>query len=95
MKKKLYTIEAIGKYFVKYREYSEDMGKVQATKAIMDMLRYDSGTVVYMNIVKENSSFTTIIKCPRYTKGRWDSFGISTREVNFMDYSDHSYTDSL
>jgi len=86
--KKEYTVEATGKYFVKYREYSDDMGKVQATKAIMDMLRYDHGTVVYMDIVKENRSFTAIIKCPRYTEGRWKSFGIRTREVNYMDYID-------
>ena len=81
--KKEYTIEAIGKYFCKHKEYSIDMGKVQATKAIMDMLRYDSGKVVYMEIVKENRSFTAIVKCPRYTKGRWDSFGLRTREVNY------------
>ena len=85
VKKKEYTIEAIGKYFCKYKEYSDDIGKVQATKAIMDMLRYDHGKVVYMDIVRENRRFTAIIKCPTYTKGRWDSFGIRTREVNYME----------
>ena len=81
--KKLYTIEVTGKYFCKEKEYSDFQGKVQATKSVLDMLRYDSGKVVYMEIVKENRSFTAIIKSPRYTKGRWDSFGIRTREVNF------------
>ena len=82
-KKKEYTIEATGKYFCKHKEYSDFQCKVQATKSILDMLRYDSGRVVYMDIVKENRSYVAIVKCPRYTKGRWDSFGIRTREVNY------------
>ena len=86
VKTKEYTIEATGKYFCKHKEYSDDMGKVQATKSILDMLRYDSGRVVYMDIVKENRSYVAIVKCPRYTKGRWDSFGIRTREVNYDSY---------
>ena len=86
--KKEYTIEATGRYFVAVREYTVDVAKEQATKAIQDMLRYDSGRVVYMDVVRENRSFTAIIKCPRYTKGRWDSFGIRTREVNYMDYEE-------
>ena len=82
-KKKEYTIEATGKYFCKHKEYSDFQGKVQATKSILDMLRYDRGRVVYMDLVKENRSYVAIVKCPRYTEGRWDSFGIRTREVNY------------
>ena len=84
-KKKEHTIEATGRYFITLRpeEYSTEVGKEQATEAIQDMLRYDSGRVVYMDIVKENRSYVAIVKCPRYTKGRWDSFGIRTREVNY------------
>ena len=82
-KKKEYTIEATGKYFCKHKEYRDFQGQVQATKSILDMLRYDSGRVVYMDIVNENRSYVAIVKCPRYTKGRWDSFGIRTREVNY------------
>ncbi len=85
-KRKEYTIEAKGLYFTKYKEYSEDIGKIQATKAVLDMLRYDHGKVVHMDIVKETRSFTAIIKCTSYTKGRWDSFSIRTREVNYDSY---------
>ena len=86
--KKEYTIEVTGRYFVGVREYTIEVGKEQATKSIQDMLRYDGGRVVHMDVVKENRSFVAIIKCPRYTKGRWDSFGIRTREVNYMDYEE-------
>ena len=82
-RKKEYTIEATGRYFVAVREYPTEIAKEQATKAIQDMLRYDNGRVVYMDVVMENRSFVAIVKCPRYTKGRWDSFGIRTREVNW------------
>jgi len=86
--KKEYTIEATGRYFVGVREYPTEIAKEQATKAIQDMLRYDSGRVVYMDVVMENHSFTAIVKSRQYTKGRWDSFGIRTREVNWESYTD-------
>jgi len=92
MAKKEYTIEASGRYFVGVREYPMEVATEQATKAIQDMLRYDSGRVVNMDVVKENRSFVAIIKCPRYTKGRWDSFGIRTREVNYMEYVNIEWT---
>ena len=87
-----YTIEATGRYFVSVRTYPMEVAKEQATKAIQDMLRYDSGRVVYMDVVMENRSFVAIVKCPRYTKGRWDSFGIRTREVNYMEYVNIEWT---
>ena len=96
-KNKEYTIEAIGRYFahshlyneqVAVGEYPIEVAKEQATKAIQDMLRYDNGTVVYLDVLKENHSFTAIIKSRQYTKGRWDSFGIRTREVNWESYND-------
>ena len=86
-KKKEYTVEAIGRYFVAVREYPMEVAKEQATKAIQDMLRYDGGRVVYMDVVMENHSFTAIVKSRQYTKGRWDSFGIRTREVNWESYT--------
>ena len=81
--KKEYTIEASGRYPVWPRKYTVNGAKEEATKAIQDMLRYDGGRVVYMDVVRENCSYVAIVKCPQYTKGRWDSFGIRTREVNY------------
>ena len=92
MAKKEYTIEAIGRYFskgsaiVSARKYTTEVAEEQATKAIADMLRYDNGRVLYLNPVQENCSFTAIVRCSSYTKGRWDSFGIRTREVNYESY---------
>jgi hypothetical protein len=86
MAKKEYTIEVTGRYFVAVREYPTDVAKEQATKSIADMLRYDKGRVLYLDVVKENRSFTAIVRCQNYTKGRWDSFGIRTREVNYEAY---------
>ena len=88
MSKKEHTIEATGRYFITLRpeEYSTEVGKEQATEAIQDMLRYDHGRVLYLDIVKENRSFTAIVRSSNYTKGRWNSFGIRTREVNYDSY---------
>ena len=85
---KEYTIEAIGRYNYVVREYPTERAIDQATKAIADMLRYDGGRVLHLDVVKENHSFTAIVKSERYTIGRWNSFGIRTREVNYMDYED-------
>jgi hypothetical protein len=84
---KEYTIEAIGRYNYAVIEYPTDEATDQATKAIADMLRYDGGRVVYLDVVKENHSFTAIVKSERYTIGRWNSFGIRTREVNWDSYT--------
>ena len=84
---KEYTIEAIGRYNYAVIEYPTDEATDQATKAIADMLRYDGVRVVYLDVVKENHSFTAIVKSERYTIGRWNSFGIRTREVNWDSYT--------
>lgn len=96
MAKKEYTIEATGRYSilpfsenperVHRSEYTKAQATERATKAIQDMLRYDNGHVLYMNVVQENRSFTAIVRSSNYTKGRWDSFGIRTREVNYNSY---------
>jgi len=86
MAKKEYTIEATGRYFIAVREYPIDVAKDQAIKAIADMLRYDRGRVLALEVVKENHSFTAIIRSLYYTRGRWESFGIRTKEVNYDSY---------
>jgi hypothetical protein len=60
---------------------------VQATKCIADMLRYDNGEVITMMPFKSsqtstNHNFMAIVKCPYYTKARWDSFGLMTKQLS-------------
>jgi len=97
-----YTIEATGQYFVAVGENppipftfsfhwcpNTATAKEIATKAIAGMLRYDDGKVIHLDIEEDNHSFTAIIKSSKYTKVRWDSFEIRTKEINWDSYLPH------
>ena len=102
MIKKEYTVKATGQYWEEVRENppipftfsfhwcpNTSVAKEIATKAIAGMLRYDDGKLVHLDIEEENHSFTAIIKSSKYTKVRWDSFDIQTREINWDSYLPH------
>lgn len=87
MPKKDYLIEATGRYFAIFsldkvtREFSLEKAIATSEKAIADMLRYDTGRVYVLDIKPEKHQYTAVITSKAYTKARWDSFGIKTREV--------------
>ena len=87
MPKKEYLIEATGRYFAIFsqdkvtRQFSLEKAIETSEKAIADMLRYDTGRVYVLDINPENHQYTAVISSKSYTKARWDSFGIKTKEV--------------
>jgi hypothetical protein len=48
---------------------------------IADMLRYDIMHIIKKNISDPDCVIYTLEGKVRYTKARWDSFGIETKEV--------------
>lgn len=81
VKKKVYLIEAVGRYFIRTKDFTVEKANEQSRKAIADMLRYDNGEVFVLDIKPEKREYTAIIRCKGYTKARWDSFSIRTKEV--------------
>jgi len=57
-----------------------------ANKRIADMLRYDIGEVLGRTEeqVKGGKIVTFKIWSHRYTKARWDSFGVETKELEMI-----------
>lgn len=50
-----------------------------AEEDMADMLRYDSGTVLY--VLEEGRNFLAVVHTERYTEERWRSFLFSTRQA--------------
>ncbi len=78
-KKKRYYIEVDG-------TYSNSFATPEGTVA--DMLRYDGGLILGevktwdLENLKSRQGFKMVVQCDEYTKARWDSFGLRTKEVS-------------
>ena len=77
-KKRRYYIEVDGTYS---HEFSTP------ERVVKDMLRYDGGLIIgevktwELECFKSQKGFKMVVQCDEYTKARWDSFGLRTKEV--------------
>ena len=77
-KKKRYYIEVNG-------TYSHKFATPEGT--VKDMLRYDGGIILgevktwELENIKSRQGFKMLVQSDQYTKARWDSFGLRTKEA--------------
>lgn len=77
-KKRRYYIEVSGTYPHKF---------ATPEGVVKDMLRYDGGLIIGevqtwdLDNLKSQQGFKMVVQCDEYTKARWDSFGLRTKEV--------------
>ena len=78
-------LEVKGKYFWLRSRHTEDDHETQAYKDMEDMLRYDQGNLLNIDVDPENRTYTAIVETKNYTPDRWASFGIRTRPYQGLD----------
>jgi hypothetical protein len=73
-------LQIVDCYLTNPIKFGYDSALDYAFKRIQDMLRYDVGVVLGGHIEGNKAIFK--IKSKLYTQGRWNSFGIITRELD-------------
>lgn len=76
------------KYFIEAKVKVMDGLPYTAEVLVSDMLRYDLGEIIgKRNERLPDKHYDLVylnIWCHRYTKARWDSFGIETKELEMI-----------
>ena len=78
-------LEVKGRYFFLRSKHTEEDHETQAYKDMADMLRYDRGNLLNIEVDPENLTYTAIVETVTYTPDRWGSFGIRTRPYRGLE----------